>query len=228
MNQALADSATLKIRGFTEDEKVFVFEEFGAQDGSGFPYSSFHYVSVDTNEYVSKSPLKHVSKTVKKQINSARLNSKNKAEKLTGITSQNLVSGSLIAFNPVTEISTNNNLMEFALNANDLLNGKTWIVKLNQFSMGALEGCVGLVEYIAGFEIIILGPSSSIQPKQVYSDIEQPKQRGCVDSYKLGGVYAYLTKNGEWIIAFLVSVKSVGFEGYDYRWLARLTKLPSN
>ena len=38
------DVAELEILGFTGDGGVFAFEEYGVQDGSGFPYANRYYI----------------------------------------------------------------------------------------------------------------------------------------------------------------------------------------
>ncbi|RUV10776.1 DUF2259 domain-containing protein, partial [Mesorhizobium sp. M5C.F.Ca.IN.020.32.2.1] len=37
------DVAELEILGFTSDGGAFAFEEYGVQDGSGFPYANRYY-----------------------------------------------------------------------------------------------------------------------------------------------------------------------------------------
>jgi predicted secreted protein len=39
-----ADTAALSILGFSRDQGVFAFEEYGIQDGSGFPYSNIYAI----------------------------------------------------------------------------------------------------------------------------------------------------------------------------------------
>ena len=38
------DVSALQILGFTPDGGVFAFEDYGIQDGSGFPYASRFYI----------------------------------------------------------------------------------------------------------------------------------------------------------------------------------------
>ncbi len=41
--------------GFSEDGKIFAFEEFGVQDGSGFPYSSIFVIDLVRDAFVDGS-----------------------------------------------------------------------------------------------------------------------------------------------------------------------------
>src|SRR5687767_594253 len=47
------DFATLNFIGFSKDGKYLAFEEYGVQDGSGFPYSSIYFVDVAKNSYAA-------------------------------------------------------------------------------------------------------------------------------------------------------------------------------
>src|SRR5688572_13468042 len=47
------DYAKLNFIGFSKTGKYLAFEEYGVQDGSGFPYSAFYIVNVETNSYVA-------------------------------------------------------------------------------------------------------------------------------------------------------------------------------
>ena len=51
------DFANLNVLGFSSDGNIFAFEQYGVQDGSGFPYADRFYI--DTNTcllYTSPSP----------------------------------------------------------------------------------------------------------------------------------------------------------------------------
>ena len=49
------DFATLNFIGFSKDGRYLAFEEYGTQDGSGFPYSSIYFIDVAKNAYAAKS-----------------------------------------------------------------------------------------------------------------------------------------------------------------------------
>ena len=49
------DFATLNFIGFSKDGRYLAFEEYGTQDGSGFPYSNFYFVDVVKNIFAAKS-----------------------------------------------------------------------------------------------------------------------------------------------------------------------------
>jgi len=47
------DAATLNILGFSSDGSVFAFEEYGVQDGSGFPYANRFYIDTETDTFMT-------------------------------------------------------------------------------------------------------------------------------------------------------------------------------
>src|SRR5688572_14787104 len=50
------DRALIDYLGFSNDGRYFAFEEFGVQDGSGFPYANIYIVDLPADAWVSGSP----------------------------------------------------------------------------------------------------------------------------------------------------------------------------
>ena len=48
------DYAELNYIGVSKDGKHLAFEEYGTQDGSGYPYSNIYFIDVDKNVYAAK------------------------------------------------------------------------------------------------------------------------------------------------------------------------------
>jgi|GEM_PF-560911 len=55
-----ADTAEFVTIGFSKDSKTFAYEQFGVQDGSGFPYSEIGFVDVAKNQQ-AKAPVRVVA-----------------------------------------------------------------------------------------------------------------------------------------------------------------------
>src|SRR4029450_2112606 len=53
-----ADNAERAIIGFSPDGRYFAFEQFGVQDGSGFPYAEIFVVDLIANQWVKGSPFR--------------------------------------------------------------------------------------------------------------------------------------------------------------------------
>ncbi|MDB5540970.1 MAG: hypothetical protein JWQ89_2697, partial [Devosia sp.] len=52
------DAANFAPLGFSADGRYFGFEEFGVQDGSGFPYSNIFILDVEADQWVGESPFR--------------------------------------------------------------------------------------------------------------------------------------------------------------------------
>ncbi|MHB1110638.1 MAG: DUF2259 domain-containing protein, partial [Devosia sp.] len=52
------DRALIDFIGYSPDGRYFSFEEFGVQDGSGFPYSNIYVVDLPADKWVSGSPFR--------------------------------------------------------------------------------------------------------------------------------------------------------------------------
>ena len=52
------DAATLNVLGFSSDGAIFAFEEYGVQDGSGFPYANRYYIDTATDTFLPGSPIR--------------------------------------------------------------------------------------------------------------------------------------------------------------------------
>src|SRR5690606_1891155 len=66
------DSAQFDAIGYSEDGRYFAFEQFGIQDGSGFPYSEIFLIDLDTDDFVGGSPFRARIDTEMAQLADAR------------------------------------------------------------------------------------------------------------------------------------------------------------
>ena len=55
---AAGDFADREIFGFSPDGGTFAFEEFGVQDGSGFPYATIYVIDTAKDAWVSGTPIR--------------------------------------------------------------------------------------------------------------------------------------------------------------------------
>ena len=50
------DYASRHVIGFSADGRYFAFEQYGAQDGSGFPYAEIFIIDTQADSWVAGSP----------------------------------------------------------------------------------------------------------------------------------------------------------------------------
>lgn len=56
------DYAALQPIGFSADGNVFAFEEYGVQDGSGFPYSTIYVIDTRDDSFLPGAPVRAVGR----------------------------------------------------------------------------------------------------------------------------------------------------------------------
>lgn len=56
------DYAAFQPIGFSSDGYVFAFEEYGVQDGSGFPYSTIYVIDTRNDTFLPGAPVRAVGR----------------------------------------------------------------------------------------------------------------------------------------------------------------------
>ena len=74
------DVAELEILGFTRDGGVFAFEEYGVQDGSGFPYANRYYIDTTGDTFLEGTPIRIRLDDETTTLDAARLQARQKGE----------------------------------------------------------------------------------------------------------------------------------------------------
>ena len=74
------DVAELETLGFTKDGSVFAFEEYGVQDGSGFPYANRYYIDTNDDSFLKGTPIRIRLDDENATLEAARLNARQKGE----------------------------------------------------------------------------------------------------------------------------------------------------
>lgn len=211
------DLAARHIFGFSPDGDTFAFEQFGVQDGSGFPYTDIFVVDTLSDQWVKGSPFRVLMRDERSQMKWARREALTKAGNTLR---QRLVSkpGRLLASNPHGELSADPHRV--AVNTSQIVTGppERWTFTLDEIPI-ANKKCAAFTSAPAkGFRLYVQRQGST--PLKLHEDTSIPKSRGCPLSYAISDVVAYEPDGGSRVIAVLVSVFSHGFEGPDRRFLA--------
>jgi len=106
------DAAELEILGFSENGGIFAFEEYGVQDGSGFPYANRYYIDTEKDAYLPGTPVRIRLDDESATIEKARAQAREAGEKFVAndILARNR--GNLAGFNAITELSADPLRME--------------------------------------------------------------------------------------------------------------------
>ncbi|MBL4758286.1 MAG: DUF2259 domain-containing protein [Rhizobiales bacterium] len=208
------DQAERRIIGFSENGAYFAFEQFGVQDGSGFPYSDIFILNIANDSWAGGSPFRTRLDDETQGLNEARTITAGKAA--AAISSLGIHdAGILLASNPITEIGADAHHVAFRP-TNQI--GAEWQLDINQFSL-PVAGCSGFDQDIRGFALFLTMDENQ-EPKNLHQDHSIPSSRHCPLNYGISDVILHGDYNAPNQLIVLVRVMSVGFEGPDLRFIA--------
>ena len=214
------DYADREIIGFSPDGAIFAFEEYGVEDGSGFPYSNTYVIDVAADNWVPGTPIRVRDENESRPLSDLRREARAKASGLLG--QHNIaVPGTLVASNPATETSADPYRVSFLPRLIVPPSGAGMSLELAEAEMPAAD-CPDFGKPFKGFQITLTGTGGA---KVLHADTQIPKTRRCPIGYAVSDVVTwYPDAGGDPSIAVIVSVYSVGFEGPDRRFLAVTTR----
>ncbi|MGI9515023.1 MAG: DUF2259 domain-containing protein [Anderseniella sp.] len=215
-----ADASDRAIIGFSMDGSHFAFEEYGVQDGSGFPYANIYIIDLKNDKWVKGSPIRVIVRDENATAHTARHQALTEAAPL--IEKYGTVQPiKLLASNAVGERVTSPHKMTFKRFHNL---STLWTVQLTEIDIEQPGECKPYSP-VRGFALStkIEGQGQAVE---VYRDKKLPKSRGCPESYKLADIIAF-GENENAPVVVLVHKLTFGFEGRDARFIAAAVKLPS-
>lgn len=213
------DTATLGILGFTADGAVFAFEEYGVQDGSGFPYANRFYIDTATDAFLSGTPVRVRIDDENATVADARRQAADNGEAAVPAGELAANPGFTAGMNAVTELSADPHRM--AVNPRPVMPpiDAPAEFRIEEIPLAAPSGCENLGD-IVGFRLIRIDASPGGTTEIIHEDSAVPASRRCPTGYRLGGVQTFHPESGEPVYAVLIAIRSVGFEGPDHRWIA--------
>ncbi len=211
-----ADIAAFQSIGFSGDGSVFAFEEYGIQDGSGFPYASIYVVDTISDTYIA-SPV-HILLKEENNLANARKMAMDKARPLIEKHQLDHDPGNLVAFNPVTEESDRPDEIRYFRFPMIPPAGDIYGLKLDRIDLPVTPQCKPYDTVNIGFRLSVTLQNGKPVNRIVHEDRMLPESRGCPNSYRLGGVITPMTSGGPHIA--MLQVNTYGFEGSDGRWIA--------
>ncbi|HTO31267.1 MAG TPA: DUF2259 domain-containing protein, partial [Pararhizobium sp.] len=98
-----ADIASFRSIGFSDDSSVYAFEEYGVEDGSGFPFSNIFFIDTQNDTFLPGTPIRVRLQDEDAALGKARAEAATKAAPLVTKFDLDGRPGLLAAFNPLTE-----------------------------------------------------------------------------------------------------------------------------
>jgi len=218
MTARAGDVADLEILGFSRDGGVFAFEEFGVQDGSGFPYANRYYIDTNDDSFLKGTPIRVRLDDENATLEAARLEVRQKGEAIVKQAELTANKGITAGFNPVTELSADPHRM--AVNPRPIFSAvdRPLEFRLDEIGMNNTEGCESQGE-INGFRLLRIEAQDGGATKLLHEDKAIPKSRGCPNGYRIGAVQTF-SMDSLSAYAVLITVRQYGFEGPNFRWIA--------
>ncbi|MDP3899346.1 MAG: DUF2259 domain-containing protein [Mesorhizobium sp.] len=213
------DVANLDILGFSADGGIFAFEEYGELDGSGDAYSNRFYIDTSTDRFVAGSPIRIRLEDDIGAIANARAQSAAKGERIVPATVLAANPGFLAGFNAITEYSADPTRMSVNPRPVFAPVDPPLEFRLEEFPLIAPVACENLGD-IMGFRLTRINATHGGVTTVVHEDGSVPASRRCPNGYRIGGIQTWINDNGAPKFAVLIAVRSMGFEGPDYRWIA--------
>ncbi len=214
------DAAEFRSHGFSADKmgRYFAFEEFGTQDGSGFPFSNIYIVDLQTDKWVPQTPIRILLEDESQPQLAARIQAFQQATPLMekyGISN----SGVMMAASPLNEVSDKAQL-EFRQSINPLLSNQlgSYRLQLSNIDVRDLNNCGFQNGRVMGFSLSLTKPNG--QSTTLHDESTAPQSRGCPSQYHLIAVFAPNRHREATYAVALVGVFSQGFEGPDLRYIA--------
>jgi predicted secreted protein len=217
------DYASRNIIGFSPDGRYFAFEQYGIQDGSGFPYSEIFVLDTADDRWVEGTPIR------KREDNEAAKlsNVRKKALSAAGPTLAKFgISrpGDLLASNPRAELSADphrvvvNAAHQFTPPKREPIGFRLTEKRIDPGECGQYTD-----RPIKGFNLT-MEPAGG-EPITLHDETQVPTSRGCTLGYAIADILSY-EDGGKTTWAVLLHVQTVGFEGPNSRFLAVTRRLP--
>ena len=214
------DAAEFRSHGFSTDAKgrYFAFEEFGVQDGSGFPYSNIYIVDLKEDKWVPGTPVRILIEEDNQPLLRARIKAFQQATNL--MQRYNIArSGVMMAASPLNEVS-DKSVLRFHQAMNPLLRNQPapYRLDLSNIDVMDINECGFPDNRVMGFALSLTKPDGTFV--DIHDEGAAPKSRGCPMRYHLVAVFAPdRYKIASYAVA-LVGVFSRAFEGPSLRYIA--------
>ncbi|MFC3164257.1 DUF2259 domain-containing protein [Ciceribacter thiooxidans] len=214
------DIAGFRSIGFSGDGKIYAFEEYGVQDGSGFPYSNIYVLDTVNDTYLPGTPIRVRIDDEQAGLGAARAEAAKKAAPLIDGNGLADEPGQVVAFNPITDVESDPHRLRYLPFPSDPPFGKPYTLTLEDYALAAPQACKDIVDEVRGFRLRLTERDGTVADDLIHEDDHLPASRNCATGYRLAGVVTHTPPSGPPVHMALVLVLSFGFEGRDGRWIA--------
>lgn len=218
-----ADGAKFRPVGFSADGGYFAFQQYGVQDGSGFPYADLFVLDTAADKWAPGTPKRIL---IEDEQSGLRQALKQADEAMAGLALRYKITepAEILAANPFTEVVADRSRLRFHNHYNHSMgvlgtpDGQgTYDLKVSTVKLPTPETCAS-EEPPAGFKLELVNNKSKAT-LTLHQDSELPASRGCPIAYDIEAVLQPAHGESAGLVA-VIGVSSIGFEGADRRFLA--------
>lgn len=213
------DAANFDPIGFSADGRYFAYEEYGIEDGSGFPYDTVYLVDLIADKWVG-SPVRVRIDDETASLVAARDKAMGEAKAMLDKAAL-VLPVEILLLNANGEVAANGTEVAFGMFGNGLDKVRdTFTLSLATFDSTTSEPCAsyGMEASVQGFALTLTNAEGA--GAEIYRDAAVPASRGCVSDYR---IHAVLTVFPAAISAApmvgVISAYSLGFEGPNRRFV---------
>lgn len=214
------DIASFEPIGFSPDGGVFGFEEYGVQDGSGFPYSNVFFIDTRKDTYLPGTPIRERIDDENAGLAAVRAQTQAKAAALVDRYDLTDHPGLMAAFNPVTETEAAAHRLAYRQYAVEPPVEGIFTLALKEIPLPPSALCKDMSPQSIGFSLAFESEDGQAFDRVLHTDVAIPESRKCPTGYRIGGVMVHHPAGRDPIHIVLLQVLSFGFEGSDGRWIA--------
>lgn len=213
------DLAERRIIGFSQDGRYFAFEQFGVQDGSGFPYADI-FVLDTTRDSWAAPPVTIRIDNEQASLADARARAKSRSDRVLSKFAIAAPGVLLISRHP-GEVDGPARAVSFKASAIDRRVGGA-SVKLGTFDLPGAKICRDIKAKTKGYSFSVETEANALRThtRTIHRDRALPASRGCATGYGISDIIAHRPPGGATIFVALISMFKHGFEGPDRRFLA--------
>ncbi|MCY0095370.1 DUF2259 domain-containing protein [Hoeflea ulvae] len=210
--------------GFSQDGKVFAFEEFGIQDGSGFAFANRFFIDTTDDSFLPSSTVRIVIKDDPGSIGDARARAAAQSATLEARYRFADTPGTFAAFNPLSNLDGAAHLLRYTAFSMVPQPFAPYAVTLQEKPLPPSALCEAFSDRSVGFRLELAEINGEPASLVLHDDKSVPQSRGCPTGYRIGGALTHLA-DGVSTHVVLVLVRSLGFEGENGRWIAVTRRL---
>ena len=221
-----ADAAERAIIGFSPDGAYFAFEQYGIQDGSGFPYSDVFVLETATDSWVRGTPARELVRNEAVSVDQVRQTARKRIDPY--LWRLNIgVNGKTLVSDRAADARDAARFLPFTLaDDGDKLGLGTVRLRLTEIAMPK-EDCTALGVSPHGYALVLENEAG--EPLRIlHEDTSIPASRGCPVHYGLSDIIVYPRSGEGPVLVVLLSIYQFGFEGLDRRFLALSTTFDTN